>query len=243
MNPSQGVRRFLPAVALFFVAGVASSPKAVADSETGGRKHAAKANHLAAKNKCKAAVPEFNRAYRTLKDPTLLFNRAECYRKLGQDDEALKDYQQFLADMPQAPNRAVVEARVASLRGTTAAPPASAAPTVAGKDLPAAPAKELAAPTAKPAVAPAKEPAAAVAKPAVVPTKEPVAPAVSPAKEPASPAAKPDDKATAVAPAKAPPAPAAKPAEKAAVAPAAPAAKPAEKTPAEPVRRAKKWED
>ncbi|HEX7498981.1 MAG TPA: tetratricopeptide repeat protein, partial [Polyangia bacterium] len=165
MNPSQGVRRFLPAVALFFVAGEASSPKAVADSETGGRKHAAKANHLAAKNKCNAAVPEFNRAYRTLKDPTLLFNRAECYRKLGQDDEALKDYQQFLADMPEAPNRAAVEARVASLRGTTAAPPASAAPTVAGKDLPAAPVKELAAPAAKPddkatAVAPAKAPAA-----------------------------------------------------------------------------------
>lgn len=232
----------MPAVALFFVAGVASSPKAVADSETGGRKHAAKANHLAAKNKCKAAVPEFNRAYRSLKDPTLLFNRAECYRKLGQDDEALKDYQQFLADMPEAPNRATVEARVASLRGTTAAPPASAVPTVAGKDLPAAPAKELAAPTVKPAVASAKEPAAAVAKPAVAPTKEPVAPAaktaVAPAKAPAASAVNP-----AVAPAKERAAPAAKPAEKAAVAPAAPAAKPAEKAPAEPVRRAKKWED
>ena len=82
-----------------------------------GRKHAAKANQLAAHNRCKAAVAEFTKAYRLLKDPALLFNRAECYRKIGKDSQAVKDYEQFLAEMPGAPNRSTVEDRIASLRG------------------------------------------------------------------------------------------------------------------------------
>jgi tetratricopeptide (TPR) repeat protein len=219
----------LLAIAVVVAVGVAGPSRAGADTEEGARKHAAKANQLAAKNKCKAAIFEFTRAYKTLKDPTLLFNRAECFRKVGRDEEAINDYEQFLAEMPQTPNRAAVEARVASLRGTTAAPP------VARKEPTAAPAKATAASTVKQVekvpVAPTKEPAAPAAKPAVAPAKEPeppvVKPAVVPAKVPVAAAAKPADK------------PAAAPAK----APVAPAAKPMEKAPAEPVRRAEKWTD
>ena len=92
-------------------------PALAAPGSAAGRKHATKANQLAAQNRCKSAVVEFTKAYKLLKDPALLFNRAECYRKIGKDSLAVKDYQQFLAEMPKAPNRRTIEARIASLRG------------------------------------------------------------------------------------------------------------------------------
>jgi tetratricopeptide (TPR) repeat protein len=104
------------AVAVLVIAGLGSLSASAADSVASGRKHAAKANQLAAKNKCKSAVAEFTKAYKSLKDPTILFNRAECQRKLGNNVDALMDYERFLADMPTAPNRANVEVRMAALK-------------------------------------------------------------------------------------------------------------------------------
>jgi tetratricopeptide (TPR) repeat protein len=102
-------------------------PAHAAPGSAAGRKHAAKANHLAAQNKCKSAVVEFTKAYKLLKDPALLFNRAECYRKIGKDSQAVKDYAQFLTEMPKAPNRSTIEARIASLRGNVSATQTTAA--------------------------------------------------------------------------------------------------------------------
>jgi hypothetical protein len=113
-------------LALTLVLLVVSFPcVAFADSTAVARKHVARANKLAAQNKCRSAVSEFGRAYRTLKDPILLFNRAECQRKLGNVEEALKDYEQFLSDMPTAPNRASVEAHIAILREAQTRPSSS----------------------------------------------------------------------------------------------------------------------
>jgi tetratricopeptide (TPR) repeat protein len=117
MKPSWKMRTCLLAIAVV-VGGGMLVPEVGADSLAAARKHAAKANKLAAKNKCKQAMPWFNRAYRTLKDPTLLFNRAECLRKLGENNDALRDYELFLTEMPTAPNRSVVEERIASLKAT-----------------------------------------------------------------------------------------------------------------------------
>ena len=126
MKSTLGVLKSSFAIAMLTAIGLGTVPAYAADSTAAGRKHAAKANQLAAKNKCKSAVVEFTKAYKSAKDPTILFNRAECYRKMGSAADALKDYEQFLADMPEAPNRASVEARIATLRG--AAPPSSPAP-------------------------------------------------------------------------------------------------------------------
>ena len=128
------------AIAMLVVLGLVSLPASAAESVAAGRKHAAKANQLAAKNKCKSAVVEFTKAYQSLKDPTILFNRGECQRKLGNNADALMDYELFVTEMPAAPNRAGVEARIAALRDvvkaeSAAVPVAPAAPTV-----PAAPA-------------------------------------------------------------------------------------------------------
>jgi tetratricopeptide (TPR) repeat protein len=41
--------------------------------------------------------------------PELLFNLAQCHRKLGQTKEAVRLFRAYLAQYPTAPNRAVVE--------------------------------------------------------------------------------------------------------------------------------------
>jgi hypothetical protein len=88
---------------------------------------ARKASALAADGNCEQAVVLYAKAYRALKDAAILFNRAECLRKLGKNGEAIKDYEQFLAEMPTAPNRPLVEKRVEELK---AAGPAKTAPVV-----------------------------------------------------------------------------------------------------------------
>jgi len=100
-----------------------------ADDAADGRRHAQRASSLAAAGKCRQAVSEYDKALAVLRDPALLFNRGECHRKLGDFDAALEDYNQFLSDLPKAPNRAEVERRIAELskkKSAAAAPPASA---------------------------------------------------------------------------------------------------------------------
>jgi len=109
------------AIAILVALGLGNFPALAAENDAAGRKHAAKANQLAAKNKCKSAVIEFTKAYQSLKDPSILFNRGECQRKLGNNADALMDYELFLAEMPAAPNRVSVEARIAALRDTVKA--------------------------------------------------------------------------------------------------------------------------
>lgn len=124
----------LVAVAALCLLSAAANAAGDADA---GREHAKKANRLAAAGKCKAALPEFALAYEMLHDPAILFNRAECERKLGQDEAALSDYRDFLAGMPDAPNRQAVQRRIAELdrsgpvtRPAREAPPAKVAPAL-----------------------------------------------------------------------------------------------------------------
>ena len=113
-----------------------------------GLRHSRRAAALAGANNCKAAVPEYTKAIKLLKDPVLLFNRAECLRALGERDAALADYRRFLAELPNAPNRAQVEAYVASL-----APPAARPST------PVPPPEPMAAPASVPIPTPTPPPA------------------------------------------------------------------------------------
>jgi hypothetical protein len=123
-----------------------------------GLRHSRRAAALAGANNCKAAVSEYTKAIKLLKDPVLLFNRAECYRTLGDREAALGDYRQFLVELPKTPNRKQVEAQIAALE----APPKPAPPP---------------APTAAPP--PPKGAAhASVSTPA--PAEKPVAPAETP---------------------------------------------------------------
>jgi hypothetical protein len=166
-----GVLGAVPSFVLWGWLGEGSAHAAGADVE--GRKHARKANHLADINKCKLAIPEYSKALRLLKDkdPTLLFNRAECYRRTGDASRAVADYRKFLVQLPAAPNRAQVEGQIAALDKSggksagTAAAPAKPPPPRA---------------TAAPARVAPPEPVATAAPP---PTPEPTPPARAVAEE------------------------------------------------------------
>ena len=86
------------------------------------RHHLERANELAGEGKCAAAVKEFSAAYDKLHDPTVLFNRADCYRRLGENAKAAEDYRGYLEGFPAAPNRKEIEARIATLEKPAAAP-------------------------------------------------------------------------------------------------------------------------
>lgn len=115
-----------------------------------GRHHLEKANELAGDGKCAAAVKEYSAAYDKLHDPVVLFNRAECYRRIGENAKAVDDYRGFLAGFPAAPNRAEIEARIATLEKPA---PVRAPRTPPGPTQPTAPGGRA------PAQAPARVPA------------------------------------------------------------------------------------
>jgi tetratricopeptide (TPR) repeat protein len=125
-------RRLVFVVAVAFCAFVSISLttdcNAQAQSAAVGRAHAQKAAVLAEQGKCKAAVVEFTKAFEALKDPAILFNRAECQRKLGHREDALSDYEQFLVQLPKTPNRKTVESHIDELRKKLKLPPRNAAP-------------------------------------------------------------------------------------------------------------------
>lgn len=153
-----------------------------ADAETEGRKHARKANHLADLNKCKAAIPEYDKALRLIKDPSLLFNRAECYRRTDQPEKATADYREFLVELPAAPNRAQVEAQIAALQ--TSSSPASSSAAAAAAPV-AAPAS--AHPAARPAAASAPATSASVAEKEAAPPPLAEPPPLAPMQDGAQP--------------------------------------------------------
>jgi len=150
-------------VMAFASAASAASAKDVAE----GRRHLHKANELASQAKCDAAVREYSAAYQKLHDPVVLFNRAECYRRLGQNGPAALDYRAFLDAFPHAPNRAEVEARLAAMEGL---PPPPVAPP---------PVRILPPPAPRPAVAPPPVRATATPEPVAPPPVTPLAPAAT----------------------------------------------------------------
>jgi tetratricopeptide (TPR) repeat protein len=121
-----------------------------------GRYHLKKANALAGQNECEAAVREYTAAYEKLHDPVVFFNRAECYRRMGENAKAAADYRAFLKGFPAAHNRAEIEGRIAALErpsSSARAEPEAAPPVVATPPPPRPPP-----PAAKPPPPPAAKP-------------------------------------------------------------------------------------
>jgi hypothetical protein len=139
-----------------------------------GRSHLKKANALAGEGDCEAAIDEYTAAYEKLEDPVVLFNRGECYRRTGASEKAVADYRAFLDKVPQARNRADIEAKISSL---------SAAAVVA----PSQPPAPRSPPASRPQPAPRQEPP--VSPPAATPpvVAAPAPPAAAPVEEPAAP--------------------------------------------------------
>jgi hypothetical protein len=84
-------------------------------------------------------LAKFEEAYRTLPKPVVLVNIAACKERRGDYAGALETLQKYLADRPDAPDRAAVESRIADLKKTpgvvtVASTPAGAAIWVDGSD-------------------------------------------------------------------------------------------------------------
>ena len=117
------------ALALLLALAAGSAQARDADPVAVGRYHLRKANQLAGEDHCHSAIHEYTLAYQKLNDPVVLFNRGECYRRIGQAAKAVSDYRAFLEAVPSAPNRAEIEARIAALTPPASAPARSLAAT------------------------------------------------------------------------------------------------------------------
>jgi tetratricopeptide (TPR) repeat protein len=102
------------------------------------------------------AAREYEIAFEMKDEPALLFNIAQAYRFAGDNGKALGAFKAYLRRLPNAPNRAAVEARIADLqrlveeqKKSQEAPPAET--TQAGQ--------KAIEPQAPPVVAPSPQPA------------------------------------------------------------------------------------
>lgn len=118
----------LGAVAALSITVAGAGPARARDAVAEGRTHLRRANALAGNDRCEAAIKEYSLAYEKLHDPVVLFNRAECYRRIGEDASAAADYRAFLTAVPGAPNRVEIESKIAAL---DLPPSTGAAPAVA----------------------------------------------------------------------------------------------------------------
>lgn len=67
------------------------------------------------KGRYREAISEFEAAYRAKPHPSLFYNLAKTHEKLGELPGALADYDRYLQQLPDAPDRGEVEASVARI--------------------------------------------------------------------------------------------------------------------------------
>jgi hypothetical protein len=118
------------------------------------------------------ALKHFDYAYSLSGRAALLFNVARAAEGDQQLEKAVRTYDAYLAAMPNAENRAFVEARLAKLRGLTTAPGSTvdAEPAAAAR-VPAAPAPATPEPTVAPVPVAPPSPAAA-SEPVLLPVAQ-----------------------------------------------------------------------
>lgn len=68
-----------------------------------------------------AALSDFKDGYRAKEDPVFLYNIAQCYRLMHENQDAVRYYRLYISRSPDAPNRTEVERRIAALEAAIAA--------------------------------------------------------------------------------------------------------------------------
>jgi tetratricopeptide (TPR) repeat protein len=95
-------------------------------TDTEAAEHVAQGRRMYLLGRYQEAIAEYRRAYELRADPQFLFDTAEAYRELGATEQALFYYKRYLAAAPRAPNRDLVEDRVAELEVLRERAPATA---------------------------------------------------------------------------------------------------------------------
>ncbi|CAN5156703.1 hypothetical protein BH09MYX1_BH09MYX1_57450 [soil metagenome] len=92
---------------------------------------AASARARATAGDCKGALDYFDQAIRASIEPELRRDRGLCHEKLGNAFAAVDDYQAYLSNAPNAPDREAIDARMKSLAAALPKDVIHAAPTSA----------------------------------------------------------------------------------------------------------------
>lgn len=103
-------------LALVLVAGLSGAARA--DSRDKARESFRKATKLYDFGEYAKALQAFKDVYEQVEDPALLYNIAQCHRRLGNTREAIDVYQSYLRRAENPPNRAEVRAMIAKLQKT-----------------------------------------------------------------------------------------------------------------------------
>ncbi len=133
------------------------------------------------------ALRDFAAAYQLDSAASLLFNIAQCHRKLGRWKDAVSYYRSYLSERPDAVNRAAVEALIEEAQGHLAPEPSRVATASATTVPTAAPSPTPAARPAPKAVAVATAPSSPRPLEATMLAPEPVAVQAISSPEPARP--------------------------------------------------------
>ena len=152
-------------LAVILLAGPATAAPPTPEEKAKAREHYQKGlTHYDIKEFAEA-LAEFKNAYRVVQDPAFLFNIAQCYRKLGQDVEALDYYRNYVRRFPTAPNRVEVDRRIQEIERELENRPAPVSPLISDPK-----------PDTRPKNGAGVTP---IAPPPVEPTPQPAVPAVT----------------------------------------------------------------
>jgi tetratricopeptide (TPR) repeat protein len=106
----------LPIAALLVaVATTATARPARADNRTVAREAYKEGTRYFEVGDFQNALEAFKKAYVAYEEPAFLFNMAQCYRLLKNNQEALRAYKLYLRKVPQAPNRDEIERLIQQL--------------------------------------------------------------------------------------------------------------------------------
>jgi len=104
------------------------------------------------------ALAKFQKAYKLAPMPALLFNIARCHEVMAELEQAIKYYEQYLEEKPQAKNRDLVQNRLVNLRQRLAARKARAPQRPPTPSAPPATSQPASRPTSLPSSLPIPQP-------------------------------------------------------------------------------------
>lgn len=100
-------------VALTLLCGVfAGAGEALAQDDERARVHYEAGTSYFSEGDYETALREFNRSFALSERPVLLYNIALCHERLGDFPAAIDNLRRFLVEVPDAPNRDVVQRRL-----------------------------------------------------------------------------------------------------------------------------------